>query len=316
MGVVRALAHGLVLGLAVMSACAGGSMTSSATATDSSTTTASSMSTGAIETDGLSSTSAASSTSTSTAATFETDGPTDPTTTTGNECPTPETYQCDIWAQDDCCAGEKCNPWAMDGGSAWVWTRCSPIESDPDQVGEPCTVVDSPVSGIDSCEKGAMCWSVDPETNSGICVALCKGSEYRCSVDPWSCCPDVHACTIGAHGALILCLEFCDPLLQNCLDEGEVCYPNGNRFECLPDNSGGKGAVGEPCEFINACAPGSFCADPKYYPGCDLNAAGCCVPFCRLDMPECGPGTECLPWYDPMDVPPGYENLGACVIPP
>ncbi len=31
---------------------------------------------------------------------------------------------------------------------------------DPAQVGEPCFVVDSIVSGIDNCDLGAYCWDV------------------------------------------------------------------------------------------------------------------------------------------------------------
>ncbi|MEZ4449138.1 MAG: hypothetical protein R3B09_06635 [Nannocystaceae bacterium] len=76
------------------------------------------------------------------------------------------------------------------------------------------------------------------------------------------------------------------------------------------------GAAGEDCDFINACDPGSYCGDPAIYPGCDPNAAGCCIPFCSLKAPDCAMGTACQPWYDPMDgVPPGYEDVGACVIP-
>ena len=173
----------------------------------------------------------------------------------------------------------------------------------------------SGVSGIDSCVKGAMCWNVDPETNVGICVGLCQGSEQACVDDVSTCCPPKQFCTISGSGVLILCLESCDPIVQDCFDPGEVCYPAGNSFQCAPDDSGDMGAVGDPCEFINACDPGTFCGNPAAYPGCDPMAGGCCIPFCPLDAPECVAGTECEPWYDPMDVPPGYENLGACVIP-
>jgi hypothetical protein len=33
--------------------------------------------------------------------------------------------ECDQWAQD-CPPGEKCMPWANDGGSSWNATRCFP----------------------------------------------------------------------------------------------------------------------------------------------------------------------------------------------
>ena len=46
---------------------------------------------------------------------------------------------CDLWEQD-CPEGEKCNPWANDGGASWNALRCVPIDPNPDGVGEPCTV--------------------------------------------------------------------------------------------------------------------------------------------------------------------------------
>lgn len=298
-------------------------MTSTATDSGATTTTASSTSAAATVSDGMSSTSAASSTSTSTASTttVATDGATDPTTTTttgGEECSTPETYECDIWAQDDCCEGEKCIASVNSGGSAWSVARCVPIDPDPDPVGAVCTFVVEDGVELDTCVPGAMCWSVDPETNVGVCVALCEGSDHGCHLDPWSCCPDGFACTIASSGVLILCLEFCDPIAQNCLAEGDVCRPTSDYywFGCSPDVSGDMGAAGDPCEYIYVCDPGTYCGDPAAYPGCDPNAGGCCIPFCPLDRPECTPGTECMPWYDPVDTPPGYENLGACTIPP
>ena len=220
-----------------------------------------------------------------------------------------------MFAQD-CPEGEKCNAWANDGGGAWNSTKCVPVDPDPDDVHEPCSVEGSGVSGIDSCVKGAICWNVDPETNTGHCVGLCQGDEVKCTRDPSSCCPPGFACTVGQMATLILCLQECDPILQDCLGGGEVCYPVGNSFECYPDVSGDMGAAGDPCEFINACDPATFCGDPAAYPGCEPMAGWCCIPFCALDNPgTCVAGTECEPWYDPMDVPPGYENLGACLIP-
>ncbi|MEZ4451960.1 MAG: ribulose phosphate epimerase [Nannocystaceae bacterium] len=221
---------------------------------------------------------------------------------------------CDVWAQN-CTEGEKCTAWANDGGSAWNAHRCVPVVPDPDSVGEPCSVEGSAVAGSDSCDKGAMCWDVDPETRLGVCVGLCQGDLVQCTRDPWSCCPPGSACTISAMSVLILCLGSCNPLLQDCEGPEDGCYPVDDGFECASDVSGDMGAVGDPCEFINVCDPGAFCGDPAAYPGCDPNAAGCCVPFCSLAAPACALGTECHAWYDPMDVAPGFEDIGVCVIP-
>jgi hypothetical protein len=68
-----------------------------------------------------------------------------------------QTYECDLWKQD-CPPGEKCMPWANDGGGSWNATRCTPLAEDPRQPGEPCTVEGSGVSGRDDCDIRAMCW--------------------------------------------------------------------------------------------------------------------------------------------------------------
>ena len=59
------------------------------------------------------------------------------------ECPTDsnDTIEpaCDLWAQD-CPVGEKCMPWANAGGPAWNDARCTPLDSQPGQPGDACTV--------------------------------------------------------------------------------------------------------------------------------------------------------------------------------
>jgi len=223
-------------------------------------------------------------------------------------------FECDIWAQD-CDEGEKCMPWANDGGNAWNATRCTPLDPNPAQVGDPCTVEGSGVSGIDNCALSSMCWNVDPETNEGTCVEFCSGSEANpvCE-DPGT------SCSILNEGALILCLPNCDPLLQDCAD-GEGCYVTNDTFSCVPDAGGEMGAFGEGCEFLNVCDPGLFCANPDGVPNCQ-GSIGCCSEFCDLTAPDpdamctgAAGGQMCTPWYEEGQAPPGYEDVGACVIP-
>ncbi|HWB79773.1 MAG TPA: ribulose phosphate epimerase [Nannocystaceae bacterium] len=222
--------------------------------------------------------------------------------------------ECDIWAQD-CPEGEKCMPWANDGGNAWNATRCSPLDPAPASVGDECTVEGSGVSGIDNCEVSSMCWNVDPETNIGTCIAFCMGSEAN------PVCENPGAsCSILNVGTLILCLPNCDPLLQDC-NEGEGCYPTNDIFSCVPDAGGEQGAYGEGCEFLNVCDPGLFCANPAGVPNCQ-GSIGCCSSFCdttdpnaTMNCPGNSGGQECVPWFEEGQAPPGYENLGACVIP-
>ena len=219
---------------------------------------------------------------------------------------TGETDECDIWAQD-CPDGEKCMPWANDGGTSWNATKCSPIQRDPDRIGESCTVVDSGVSGVDSCEAASMCWNVDPKTNEGTCFAFCMGDE----TDP-ICEEPGYVCPISADGVVIVCLPTCDPLAPDCAD-GELCIPTyADSFLCAPDASGAAGAAGDPCEFPNVCDPGLLCAPGQIVPDCETS--GCCTPFCNLQAPDCEVDEACVPYYRPGDAPPGYENVGLCGV--
>ncbi|MCX4242612.1 ribulose phosphate epimerase [Paraliomyxa miuraensis] len=230
-------------------------------------------------------------------------------------CPPEDTgggFPCDIFVQD-CMENEKCMPWANDGGNVWNGTRCSPIADNPGQAGDECTVEGSGTSGIDSCDIGTMCWNVDPETNTGTCVAMCTGDAANplCE-DPGTTCVNVN------DGAIVLCLPQCDPLLQDCA-AGEACYGINDVFTCVPDASGESGIYGDPCEFINVCDPGLFCANAETVPGC-TGSVGCCSEFCDLEDPagndQCSGvagGQECVPWTQDPD--PGLEAVGACVIP-
>ncbi|MCX4242304.1 ribulose phosphate epimerase [Paraliomyxa miuraensis] len=219
--------------------------------------------------------------------------------------------ECNIWTQD-CPPGEKCMPWANDGGGSWNATRCSPIDDNPGQPGDTCTVEGSGVSGVDDCDVSAMCWDVDPETNTGTCVGFCEGSEDA----PFCPNPD-EGCSITNDGVLILCIPKCDPLLQDCPD-GQACYPEENGFFCSPDASGEMGAIGDACEYINVCDPGGWCAAAETVPDC-VGSGGCCAAFCDITLPDpsasCPAGTECVAWYDPGTAPPGYEDVGVCILP-
>jgi hypothetical protein len=217
--------------------------------------------------------------------------------------------ECSVWDQD-CPEGEKCMPWANDGGNSWNATRCSPVSPDPGQPGDPCTVEGSGVSGVDDCDVATMCWGVDPETNMGTCVAFCMCSENNPVCDD-----PTTACSIANEGTLILCLPTGDPLLQNCMD-GECCWGIDDDFVCAPDAGGEMGAYGDPCEFLNVCDPGLFCANPDVVPGCA--SAGCCSEFCDLNDAAfmCSlPGQECTPWFEMGTAPPDLEHVGACALP-
>lgn len=213
---------------------------------------------------------------------------------------------------DDCPRGEKCMPWASDGGHRWNATRCTPVADDAAQHGEPCTVQGSPFSGIDDCAAHAMCWDVDGESLTGTCAAFCMGPDLVC--------PDGSACIVSSESIFVICDGRCDPLLQDCTD-GDGCYPDGDAFRCWTDASDGA-AIGDPCELANGCAPGSFCANADVIPTCGARSGGCCSRFCDtsdadadLDCDAALPGTACVPWFEAGQAPPGLASLGACMQP-
>ncbi|MGH1343143.1 MAG: hypothetical protein ACRBN8_16415 [Nannocystales bacterium] len=210
--------------------------------------------------------------------------------------------ECSVFEQA-CPPGEKCNIWANDGGSMWNATRCVPVDRAPDIPGAPCTVESSPVSGLDSCALGSICWDVDSRTLEGTCVSFCTGSENA------PVCEDGLTCAAG--NLVFLCLSTCDPLLQNCVD-GEGCYLLDDTLECAPDDSQDAGAAFETCTFPNACDPGLACTDAAVVGLCDEGAETCCTPFCDLKDPTCLEGTQCISAFPEGMVPPGYEDVGVC----
>ncbi len=218
--------------------------------------------------------------------------------TPGIECSTIE---------QDCPRGEKCNAWADDGGSSWNAAKCFPIDEDPDGVDEPCAVVRSAVSGVDSCALGSICWDLDPQTLEGTCMPYCTGSN-----DAPVCDDPNRRCHINAHGVLALCIPQCDPLDRQACPEGQGCYPVYSGFWCAPDASGSGGAAFEACEFVNACAPGLFCADAGLSLTCPPGSAGCCLPVCSTTTPDCPGAMVCEPWFEPGNTPAGYEHVGIC----
>lgn len=265
-----------------------------------------------------------SSTATSSAGPSTTDAP-EPTVDTSNgesngfiPDPDPDSGldpSCDFWAQD-CPAGEKCAPWADDGGPHWNAHRCVPVVDDPAAPGEPCEAEGGVTSGIDTCDAGSMCWAVDLDTGVGKCIAFCVGSE----ANP-HCTSECSECAITSDGPLALCFPNCDPLGDDC-DDGDACYPSNNGFSCYPDAGGDGGLVGEPCDFVNECDPGAFCAYPGAVPGC-AGGNGCCTPYCDAgaEVDTCDaivPGTVCTPWFEEGQAPRsciGEHTIGVCIAP-
>lgn len=219
---------------------------------------------------------------------------------------------CDIWAQD-CPEGDRCVPWANDGGDRWNATRCAPLAAVTRELGESCVVEGSPVSGIDDCGFGLMCMFVDPETLVGTCVAHCGGSEGS------PLCPDPStSCVIEFEGVLHECLPTCTPLLVVDCEVGE-CYASGGPdevwFSCVIPPSVPSVADFEPCAHDWECTPGSMCSRPDRPAACEFG--DCCTPICDLSDPDaeaCGPDRSCTSVL-PEGQSPGIDNTGYCALP-
>ncbi len=214
--------------------------------------------------------------------------------------------ECDLWSQD-CPAGQKCNPFASDGGNSWNATGCFPLDPNPVEIGEPCTA-EGGVSGIDNCAFGAMCFDVDLRTNEGTCVELCQ-----CNAANPGCATPGTSCAISNDGVLPLCLPLCNPLDPNACPDGHGCVPSLDYFHCVPDASSTGGAAGDPCESVNACDAGLYCAPPEAVPGCEVST-GCCSSLCtNADDSACLPGQACVDWYvDGRGPDECLTHVGAC----
>lgn len=217
--------------------------------------------------------------------------------------------ECSTFEQD-CPRGEKCMPWANDGGNVWNATRCSPVFVDPGQPGDPCQVEGGPTSGIDTCDLGVMCWFVDPDTNEGLCVALCGGTH-----EAPSCTSEV-ACLASDDNVFGLCFGVCDPLADDC-GPGSVCIPLAASFTCAPAD--GSAGYGEPCADAVNCAPGLACAADAV-PDCSEDA--CCTNYCDITIgepdsqcPDIGVGQTCASWWSDGMAPLGLEHVGVCILP-
>lgn len=208
---------------------------------------------------------------------------------------------CDLFEQD-CPEGEKCNPWADNGGSVWDASKCVPLVGNPAGIGDPCEVEGSGVSGLDSCELGSMCWDVDAQTNEGTCIGLCSGSLAAPE------CAEGDVCLITNEGVLPLCFRGCTADGDECL-AGDICFTGGEQPICIPGQPPVPGEYGTSCEDIAACNPGLTCFGGPV-PGCEASACctALCDPMAKNTCPDAAIGQTC-------EAVAGRPEAGICVIP-
>jgi hypothetical protein len=211
--------------------------------------------------------------------------------------------ECDPFAQD-CPDGEKCVPYGSTGGN-WDANKCVPVTGDG-QAGDQCSY-GGVVEATDDCNDTTHCWDVmDVDgMNVGVCTEFCTGSAD----DPL--CPPDTSCLIANEGSINMCITTCDPLLQEC-GSGLACFWANGNFNCIFTTQ--DIPLGEPCGFINDCVTGTACLTAEVMPDC--NGSACCGSFCDLDDPVCPQeGTECGPFFEEGQEPPGYEGVGVCILP-
>ena len=228
-----------------------------------------------------------------------------------DEVPRPDPgprWECDKHAQN-CPAGMKCIPWSNDGGGSWNALRCSDVAEAPKRIGEPCTVDGSGVSGLDDCERGAMCWDVNPRTNTGTCVEIyvLNAGNPGCS--------DAMTVSVTASGGPIqgLCLPMCNPLANECEpQQGCVWRVKGSGRRGFWCSGVYEGEVGEVCDY-RSCVPGLSCTWDDGSPAWVGGEGNTCKPHCSLSSPNCPDGWSCQPWYAATEEPPGHEDVGICL---
>ena len=235
------------------------------------------------------------------------DATTDPNpTTTGVFVPDEDfggVSECDPFLQD-CPDGEKCVPYGSTGGN-WDANKCVPVTGDGSE-GDPCTY-GGVVEATDDCDAGTHCWDVmDVDgQNVGVCTAFCSGTA-----DSPECAPGT-SCLIANDGSINMCITTCDPLLQDC-GAGLACFWANGDFNCIFTTQ--DIPLGEPCGFINDCIAGLGCLTAEVLPNC--NGSACCGSFCDLSDPTCTQdGTECASFFEEGMAPPGYEDVGVCILP-
>jgi hypothetical protein len=173
-------------------------------------------------------------------------------------------------------------------------------------IGESCVFAGIEV-GTDTCDGEGWCFQTQEIEGElvGECFAFCDGTPNAPE------CPDGSSCSISGDGTVTICLPNCDPLVQDCND-GQGCYWTNADFQCVFATS--DYPEGEPCGYINDCAPGNACVVAETLPACD--GASCCAAWCNLDAPDCSiPGTSCTPWFEQGEAPAGLDHIGICVSP-
>ena len=217
---------------------------------------------------------------------------------------------CSPMAQD-CGEGEKCAAYSTEGdtppAAPWDANKCVDETGDLEP-GDSCDISGGKYTGEDDCRAGAQCLLTDDDGLGGACVEFCD--------EGMGCTSGNAICSVYNNGSLPLCLDRCDPLVQNCPD-GQGCFQGpASDFICFKVSAEtGEGGPGQDCAFVNSCQAGNLCLAPDAVQDCDPSFAGCCSPICDLSNggAECGNMEDCVAVFDPPV--PSYPDVGVCSLP-
>jgi hypothetical protein len=227
--------------------------------------------------------------------------------------------QC-ILEENDCTdPAQKCMPWSENADRIPDESRCCPLQDNPDLEGERCTVTEYDGSCIDSCDENTMCLVDNPEGLEGYCRSFCDPSSPTCDGGDGTC-KSFFELVPGAL-TVPLCMDKCDPLLQDCSPSSWHCIPDfptpsgQSDFICVPPPPDEPLGVFEACGLANDCEQGYVCVSGDRIPNCDSLA--CCTAYCSLSEGD-GPCQDisadlvCVDWQAPD---PGLGDVGVCALP-
>jgi hypothetical protein len=212
----------------------------------------------------------------------------------------PYSNECSV-GSDECGPGRKCTFYRNE--VAGFLTVCADLVDDPLEVGAICELGSGP--GEDACSATAVCWDAMAD-GVGVCLDFC--GEFS----NWGCDAGFACNTFKDLGDGGMCTPICHPMADEC--PGTCgCFYTGSQFQCVPltENI----PTGEPCGFVNDCAMDHYCVAAESMPDCAGSA--CCASFCQLGLGSAceQAGTECVAFYDEGEAPPGFEDVGVCILP-
>ncbi|MEM6993387.1 MAG: hypothetical protein AAF721_22935 [Myxococcota bacterium] len=230
----------------------------------------------------------------------------------------PSFGNCLVWGDDCESDTQKCMPWSLLPDRIPDELRCCPIADNPKLENEACTVDEYDGSCRDDCEKGTMCIVDDLDTLSGVCRRFCDpAGSALCDPDD-TCKPFFEL--VEAAPEVPLCMDKCDPLVQDCVQPGWLCLPDSptvagqSGFICTPPGPGTLNGPLTACGLANDCQEGLGCIVADRLPECDFTT--CCSAFCSLsegDSPcqDIHPELACIDWMSPD---PDWLDVGICAL--